>query len=246
MLHTKNTFHLRLLPLPVRLGLSAFIAVLLAGWCVSLTLAAKRGTGRIADLLTPEATRIRACAPPLERAIHTTMRRHIPSQRERDLLVAWMRRGARMRAYFQKPSRIIEQRCATCHGATAQGGIRLMTYGDALSLVSVGGRDPYKRLARLHVHLFAIGTVLVLLFLGLTHTRFPERLTVPLGLLPLAALLVSVPVTLWGCSSGAGGATVLWLCDGLVTLSWPIVSGLLLWDLYAPRPQPAAQKSAPS
>ena len=69
---------LRTQPLAVRLGLAALLAVLLVGWAVSLGLTARRAGSGVLDALSPEATRLRVCAPPLERAIHTNMARHIP------------------------------------------------------------------------------------------------------------------------------------------------------------------------
>jgi len=224
---------LRDLDLPVRIAFAGALAVLLMGWVVSLGLGARQVDGGLGEALSPEATRLRACAPPLERAIETTMRRHIPDPGERRVLAGWMRQGAKMTSYYGEPSRVLARRCASCHGASAQGGIRLQTYGDAASLARRGGRDPYGRRGKLHVHLFAIGAVLALLLLALVHTRLPRWLALAVGLVPLAAHLLSAVLAIWGCSLGAG-PYLLWLCEVLVIGTWPICSALLLWDLFAP------------
>lgn len=238
---------LRSLSVVVRIGLGALLAVLLAGWAVSVHLAARSSGSTLWSTLSPEACRLRTCAPPLERAIHTTMGHHIPSHRERRALVKWMRHGARMNDYFGEPSRILARRCRTCHGASPRGGIRLLTYGDALALSQrdgqsrTGGRDPYHRLRSFHVHLFSLGAVLCMLLLGLALTRYPRGVVLGLGLTPVVALLLSVPLTLWGCGNPVG-PVLLWLCEGIVVLAWPVMIALLAWDLFAaPKQAPKAK-----
>jgi len=230
----RDSFKLRSLGGPVRLAVGGLLAVLLTGWGVSACLSVQRSGGDLSTALSPEACRLRTCAPPLERAIYSTMGRHIPDPRERRILTTWMRHGARMNDYYGAPSRIVARRCQTCHGASPQGGIRLLTYGDALALSDGGGRDPYHRLAHLHVHLFAVGAVLSLLLLGLSFTRYPRWVVLGAGLSPVAALLLSVPLTLWGCGNPAG-PVLLWLCEGLVVLTWPVSIALLAGELYAAR-----------
>lgn len=232
MARSKPSSKLRSLGLPVRLGLGALLAVLLTGWGVSVLLAVDRAGGDLWIALSPEAGRLRTCAPPLERAIHTTMGRHIPDAWERRVLTTWMRHGARMDGFYGEPSRVLARRCQTCHGASPRAGIRLLTYGDALALSQRGGRDPYHRLRGLHVHLFSIGAVLCLLLLGLALSRYPRGLVLGAGLSPVAALLVSVPLTLWGCGNPAG-PVLLWFCEGLVLLAWPVITALLAWDLFS-------------
>lgn len=228
---TRSRLHA--LPRPARLGLSALLAVGLAGWGVALHLAARTGPGSLWDSLSPEATRLRACAPPLERAIGTNMREHIPDPAERAALVRWMRGGARMDAWFSGPSRIVARRCGACHGQAPQAGVRLLTYHDAVDLAAPGGRDPYHRLRLLHVHLFAVGAALGLLLLALGFTRLPPWLVRAVGLGPVIALLLSAPLALWACQTG-WGPYLLWLCDGAVVLGWLAGSLLALWDLWAP------------
>lgn len=226
---------LRALPLATRLALGAALALGLAGLGVSLHLTARAGHGDLGDCLAPEATRLRVCAVPLERAIHTSMARHLRSDRERAVITRWIRAGAPMGGFYEGPGRVIAARCGPCHGAQAgpQGGIRLESYGDALELATPSGRDPYRRLAKLHVHLFAVGAVLVLLAFGLGRTRFRKRLALAVGLAPVAALLLSVPVTLGACQTGLG-PPVLWALDGLVVLGWLAGTALVGWDLFAP------------
>lgn len=226
---------LRALPAPTRLGLSALLVVGLTGWAVALHLAARTGPGSLWDALSPEATRLRVCAPPLERAIGTNMREHIPDPGERAALRRWMHRGTRMDAWFERPSRIVARRCGSCHGQAPQAGVRLLTYHDARSLASPKGRDPYHRLQHLHVHLFAVGAVLGLLLLGLGFTRLPPWLVRAVGLGPVAALLLSVPLVLFACQT-RWAPYALWLADGVVVLGWLAGSLLLLWDLWAAEP----------
>ncbi len=218
-----------------RIALGAGLAVLLLGWVVSLHLHAARSGGGLLFSLSPDACRLRACAPALERAIHTTMADHIPDRRERRALVRWIRHGARMDAYFGEPSWILARRCQTCHGASPKGGVRLLTYGDALALAQPPGprsHDPYGRLRHLHVHLFAVGAVLFLLLLGLSRSRLPRPVVLGVGLTPVAALLVGSGLSLWGCAL-PGGPVMLWVCEGLVVLGWPAGVVLLAWDLLS-------------
>jgi hypothetical protein len=231
---------LRTLGLPVRMALGALLAVGLTGWGVSVHLTATRSGGSVWSTLSPEACRLRTCAPPLERAIHTTMGHHIPDPRERRVVVTWIRHGARMNGYYGEPSRILAKRCQTCHGASPQASIRLLTYGDALALAQeagpgMGGRDPYHRLRHLHVHLFSVGAVLGLLLLGLAHSRYPRSAVLGLGLGPVVALVLSVGLTLWGCGNPVA-QVLLWLCEGLAVGAWPVITALLAWDLFAPEP----------
>jgi hypothetical protein len=165
------------------------------------------------------------------------MRRHIPSCAERQRLVRWIRRGAGMGDWYGEPHRIVRRRCATCHGEAPQAGIRLVTYADAVALSGRGGplaRDPYHRLRHLHVHLFAVGTVLSLLLLGLGRTRLPDWIALSVGLVPLAGLLGTVPLSLWACQTG-WAPYLIWLGDALVVIGWPVASVLILWDLFAAR-----------
>lgn len=245
MAHSK----LRSLGLPVRIALGALLAVVLTGWGISVHLAVNRSGGEVWSAISPEACRLRTCAPPLERALYTTMGHHIPDPRERRVLVTWMRHGARMNGFYGEPSRILARRCQTCHGASPQAGIRLLTYGDALALTAPdgsgrsGGRDPYHRLRHLHVHLFSMGAVLCLLLLGLAFSRYPRWAVLGVGLTPIAALLLSVPLTLWGCGNPAG-PVLLWLCEGLAIGAWPVITALLAWDLFAtPNVKKAAVKN---
>ena len=62
---------------------------------------------------------------------------------------------------------------------------------------------------------------------------------------PVATLLASVPLTLWGCGA-AGWVWVLWLCEAVVVAAWPLGIGLTGWDLFAPEgsPPPAAGSRA--
>ncbi len=224
---------LRTLSLSSRLGLAALLVVGLTGWGVSLLLTARTGPPGLTDAFGPEGTRLRVCAPPLERAIETTMRRHIPRARERRVLVTWMRAGGTVTRWYGAPSRVVARRCASCHGRAPQAGIRLETWADAYALTSPEGRDPYHRLRHLHVHLFAIGAVLSLLLLALGRTRFPTGIVRLVGGAPVVALLLSVPLSLWACGT-SWAPTLIWLCEGAVALGWPVASGLLLWDLFAP------------
>jgi len=224
---------LRTLPHSSRLGLAALLGVGLTGWGVSLVLTARTGPPDLTDAFGPEGTRLRICAPPLERAIETTMRRHIPRASERRVLVTWMRAGGPMQGWYGAPSRVVARRCASCHGRAPQAGIRLETWADAYALTRPGGRDPYHRLRHLHVHLFAIGAVLSLLWLALGRTRFPPWIGRLVGGAPVVALLAAVPLSLWACGTSWAFA-VIWLCEGAVALGWPVASGLLLWDLFAP------------
>ncbi len=227
---------LRSLGLPVRFGLGALLFVLLTGWGVSVHLAVQRSGDGFWSAVSPEACRRRTCAPPLERAIYTTMGRHIPDARERRVVVTWIRHGARMDGFYGEPSRILARRCQTCHGASPQASIRLLTYGDALALsqeAGLGGRDPYHRLRHLHVHLFTVGAVLCLLLLGLAHSRYPRSVVLGFGLAPVVALVLSVGLTLWGCGNPVG-PVLLWLCEGVVIGAWPVITALLAWDLGAP------------
>ncbi len=231
---------LRTLGLPVRIGLAALLAVLVTGWGVSVHLAVERSGDEVWSALSPEACRLRTCAPPLERAMHTTMGHHIPDSRERRVVVTWIHHGARMNDYYGEPSGILARRCQTCHGASPQASVRLLTYGDALALSQapgLGGRDPYHRLRHLHVHLFSLGTVLCLLLLGLAYSRYPRWVVLGFGLSPVVALVLSVGLTLWGCSMpGPLGYVVLWLCEGLVIGAWPVITALVAWDLFAAQP----------
>ncbi len=231
--------HLRSLPLPTRLGIAALLAVGLAGWAVSLGLLTRLQPDDPWAAFSPEATRLRTCAPPLERAIETHMRPHIPARRERQVLVRWMRRGAQLAEWYGAPQRIVRRRCATCHGEAPQAGVRLVTYGDAVALSGHGGplaRDPYHRRRHLHVHLFAVGTVLALLLLGLGRSRLPPWIALTLGLVPLGGLLATVPLSLWACHT-AWAPYLIWLGEGLATLGWPLSSAVLLWDLFAAEPE---------
>ncbi|MFH2009560.1 MAG: hypothetical protein ABI333_23410 [bacterium] len=235
---------LRTLELPVRVALAGALALLMIGWVVSLGMVARDVDGGLSEALSPEATRLRVCAPPLERAIHTNMRRHIPDPSERRVLVKWMRRGADMTSYYGEPSRVLGRRCASCHGASAQGGVRLQTYADAASLAGRRGRDPYGRRGKLHVHLFAVGAILALLLLALVHTRLPAWLALTAGLTPLAAQLGSTVLAIWGGATGLG-PYLLWFCEVLVIGAWPISGTLLLWDLFAPARDRGAADARP-
>lgn len=228
--------------LPLRIALGAALAVLLAGWGVSVHLAVLRSGGDLWAALSPEACRLRACAPPLERAIHTTMGRHIPDPRERHTLTRWMRHGARMNDYFRGPDRVLARRCQSCHGTSPQAGIRLLTYGDALALSQPNGRDPYRRLQRLHVHLFAMGAVFCLLLVGLSFSRWPRPVVLGAGLTPIVALLLSAGLSLWACHTTVG-PLLLWICDGLVLLAWPLSTALLAWDLFTSEKATAKKSS---
>jgi len=234
MAGSKAHSRLRSLDLPVRLGLGALAAVFLVGWGVSLHLAVQRSGGDPWSAASPEACRLRTCAPPLERAIHTDMGRYIPDATERRVLTIWIRHGARMNDFYGEPSRVLSRRCQTCHGDSPRAGIRLVTYGDALALAQNDERDPYHRLRNFHVHLFSIGAVLCLLLVGLALTRYPRWMVLGVGLTPVAALLVSVPLTLWACYNPVG-PVVLWLCEGLVLVAWPVITALVAWDLFSAR-----------
>ncbi len=234
MAPTPPRFRLRSLGLLPRMALGALLAVLLTGWAVSVHLSVTRSGEDLWFALSPEACRLRSCAPPLERAIHLSMSRHIP-RRDRRVLVRWMRHGAKLQSYYGEPSRVLARRCQSCHGASPQASIRLLTYGDALALSQPpgkGGRDPYRRLTRLHVHLFSIGLVLCLLLAGLAYSRLPRGVVLGVGLTPVAALLLSVPAILWGCGN-AVGPVLLWICDGLVLAAWPVSTVLLARELFS-------------
>lgn len=226
---------LRSLPLFSRLALAGALAVGLFGLLVSAALALRTGAREPGTCLSPEATRLRVCAPPLERAMETSMARHIPDAGERETLRRWMAGGARMGGFYEGAGEILRLRCATCHGAQAgaQAGVRLETYGDALALATPEGRDPYRRLHKLHVHVFSIGAILALFAWALERTRFPRWLTAPVGVAPLVGLVASVPLTLWACQSVAG-PVLIWAAEGLVLLGWVSSTVLVAWDLWAP------------
>jgi hypothetical protein len=224
--------------LPGRVALTAALATGLVGLALSLVLVARVDGRRPGSAFSPEAVRLRTCAPALERAIETTMRSHLPDPAERRALLGWIHAGARMEAYAGEPARILDERCGTCHGASPQAGIRLQTFADARALAEPGGRDPYRRAGKHHVHVLAVGALLVLLLLGLTATRLPPAVQLGVGLVPLAAHLASAVLVVGGLCAAP---LALWLLEGLVLLGLLAGSALLLWDLWAPPPEPGPQ-----
>lgn len=226
---------LRLSSLPTRLALVAALSVGLLGLGASLQLAARVTGVGFFEGLSPESARKRICAVPLERAIETSMAPHIPAPTDRAALLGWIRAGAPLQGFYEGPGQVIADRCGPCHGAQAgpQAGIRLETFDDAQSLARPGGRDPYRRTGKLHVHLFAVGALLSLLALGLGRTRFSPWLASALGLVPIGALLLSVPLTLGACQLSFG-PWAIWALDGVMVLGWILGTGFLAWDLFAP------------
>ena len=219
------------LPGPRRVALTAAIVTGLVGLAVSLGLVARVDGRRPGWAFSPEAVRLRTCAPPLERALETTMRPHLTDPAERRALLGWIHAGARMESFAGEPLRILDERCGGCHGASPQGGVRLQTYADVRALSVSGARDPYRRAGKQHVHVFAVGALLALLLLGLTSTRFPPGVQVTVGLAPLGAHLAQAGLLALG---GCDLPLVLWLLEGLVLLGVLAGSALLLWDLWAP------------
>lgn len=152
---------------------------------------------------------------------------------EFDAIKKWVADGATEETYVGPVSAIIENNCASCHGASGYPPV-VTNYQDTLALTAPDSGVDIKKLARMtHIHLLGIPILFFMIGSLFIKTRYPERVKVVIVLLPFIGVVADIAH--WWLTKMHPSAAVGIIVGGVIMgagfgLQWV----LTMWDVWMP------------
>lgn len=160
-------FTLKRLNTSAKLGLSFFLLTIIIGTVSALIMLGLLLTHQESGLAIPtvENIKIKYHYPQLVSAMKTSMYQHVADDADIETVASWIANGSREPAYESDIRPILKLSCTNCHNPTstmtgAAPGMPLTSYAETLRYTQAG-YGWVKMAKQAHVHLFGIGTFLV-------------------------------------------------------------------------------------
>ncbi len=168
-------------------------------------------------------------------AMRGSMYEHVTEDASIEAVERWIAEGATEEGYEATVRDIMEEDCTNCHAkdstmTDANPALPLTSYEDVVK-VTRRGLPALKLLRELHVHAFALGTILMIIGLLLSAADIKPWLKVALPVIGFLALWVDT----WGWILGTVGSWAAWLIvggGGTLAASVGVMSGILLLDCW--------------
>ncbi len=221
-----------------KLAVTVFLVVIAASLAASGMLLRHSAVSEQSDSIFPdkEDLKVRFGASPLEAAIHGNMGKYLRPSRDRDQVIEWLRKGGERTGFYEKVEPILARHCLSCHGAssTVAAGVSLVLYSDVQPYSAQRGPSTKKLIKQTHIHLFGIGSALVLISLLVSITRLHILVRAAFAVLPLSALLADVACW-WWIRVWDGAAHLGWFAGLMLFVSAGVSILLIMVDLWLPR-----------
>jgi hypothetical protein len=130
----------------------------------------------------------------IESKLTGTMKKNLDSERDRNSLINWAKRGAR-KEKFSDVKGIIIKNCLRCHTAGGESSFapfdKLSTVADTFTRINKG--VPVSRLITLsHIHMISIGMIFALTGAIFLFTPINEKLKIALLIFPFGSLMMDI------------------------------------------------------
>ncbi len=130
----------------------------------------------------------------IESKLTGTMKKNLDSERDRNSLINWAKRGAR-KEKFSDVKGIIIKNCLRCHTAGGESSFapfdKLSTVADTFTRINKG--VPVSRLITLsHIHMISIGMIFALTGAIFLFTPINEKLKIALLIFPFGSLMLDI------------------------------------------------------
>jgi len=174
----------------------------------------------------------------LEAAIRGPMSGYLQNKKDRNEIIAWLKRAAPEQEYLDTVRPILAQSCQACHSATS--GLNLSdfsTFSGVKEVVDVDTGESLHSLVKLsHIHLFGVGLVALGIGFIFRLAVLPDWLKATLIVLPFAAIFADILAWFLTKWDPIYAYTVL-IAGALLGLAWAgqiLISLYQLWFLQSP------------
>ena len=168
----------------------------------------------------------------LEKAIDGSMKQYFASDADHQAVKGWIGKGA-VEGDFQQVKPILESSCGSCHSAEAAvAGVITVDYADLKPLLAQDTGKSWSRLVALsHTHVPATLSVVFILVLIFSFTRYPQVLK---GIVMVGSVLaILVDVGVWWLAKLSAGLAILVILGGIcLALSFLVLIVLSLVDMW--------------
>jgi hypothetical protein len=171
-------------------------------------------------------------ATKLEKAVDGSMKQYFSGDADYQKVKEWLKAGGTEAGYGSVKG-IIEESCLSCHSAEAKvGDISLASYTDVSGLLQSDSGKPVSRLVALsHTHVLATLSIVFLLCLVFSFTRFPEAAKIVVMVFSLGSIVADIG-SWWLAKFVAALAPLVILGGAALALSFAALILLSLYDLW--------------
>jgi hypothetical protein len=171
-------------------------------------------------------------ATKLEKAIDGSMKQYFASDGDYQAVKGWLGKGA-AEGDFQRVKPILESSCAGCHSAEAAvAGVVTADYADLKPLLAQDRGKSWSRLVTLsHTHVPAVLSVVFILVLIFSFSRYPQVLKAVVMVFSVLAILADVGS--WWLAKLSPALAILVILGGIcMALSFLVLIVLSFVDMW--------------
>lgn len=230
-------FTLKRLNTSARIGLSFFLLTIIIGTVSALIMLGLLLTHQKSGFAIPtvENIKLKYHYPQLVSAMKTSMYQHVADDADIETVKTWIAEGSQEKAYTKDIRPILKLSCTSCHNPSstmtgAAPGIPLTSYKETLRYTEAG-YGWVKMAKQAHVHLFGIGTFLVLVTGIFAFTSFRPWIRNTLISVCWVALLLDV-LSWWLTKYMPGFAYVIVGAGAAMSGTAIAMSALALLDFW--------------
>ncbi|MDA3962870.1 MAG: hypothetical protein PF961_18965 [Planctomycetota bacterium] len=189
---------LRSLNTPNKISISFFLLSIIIGTISALIMLGLLLSEADSGLNLPsvEKIKLKYHYPELVAAMKTTMYEYVADDADIEVVANWISNGSSEEVFEQSIKPIMRRDCTSCHNPTstmsdAMPGMPLTTYAEVTKHTKAG-YSWVKMAKQAHVHLFGIGTFLIIVTTIFAFTSFPSWIRSTLITITWTALLIDV------------------------------------------------------
>ncbi|PKK89459.1 MAG: hypothetical protein CVV64_14360 [Candidatus Wallbacteria bacterium HGW-Wallbacteria-1] len=225
------------LPIPARIALTLFAALIVSGMAVSGILV-NLSLREDWVVTVPRIERIQAkyAWSPIKGAALTSMREYLVDQEEVDAITKWCDQGGQRTGFYENVYPVLERRCLRCHGGeTVMGNVSMTTWGDVANLSTIRGMPARKLALQTHNHVLGIGLLALMAGIMISFTGYSTGTRVILVAIPFLAMAADIG-SWWLCRMNPDFSWVIWIAGFAMVASLSALPLLAVWDMWRPRP----------